>query len=92
MMEGNIPIENRTIGGITFKSLVLLLTIEASVIGVYFKLQSGIADLQRDKMSDTRYNELRLQTLEASVRTCQTQLDNLRFDVNRNSKQIKAPQ
>lgn len=70
-MSESLPIENREIRGITFKSMIAVSMCYGSIIlsiyGTYNSLKSEIKDVRVSKDADSRINELKWKALEQKV-------------------------
>lgn len=88
--EQAIPLEEKQIPGISFKLLLSLIVATASICGTtistYFALNNKIDQLQLQKVSDDKYNDLRLKTLELSISAVQAQVNSIQEDINNSKK------
>lgn len=94
------PIETKEIRGLSLKALAWLISSTVTIVGFvitsYFLLKNNIErvdskidQVKTEKVSDDRYNDLRLRVLEANVEAVKIQVDNLRNQVSSNTNQIK---
>lgn len=92
-------LETKEIRGLSIKALGWLLgstiMIVSSVMTSYFlikndivKVDNKVETMRTEKISDDKYNDLRMKVLEASVNTLSGQVDVLRNQVGSNSQKL----
>lgn len=95
------PIETKEIKGLSLKALGWLIgstvTIAAFVVSSYFLLKNDIArvdtkidHVKTEKLSDDRYNDLKMEVLEADVEAIKVQIENLRNQVSTNRQTLEG--
>jgi hypothetical protein len=93
------PLETKEIRGLSIKALGWLLgstiMIVSSVMTSYFlikndivKVDNKVETVRNEKVSDDKYNDLRLKVIEAQVNTLGGQVDVLRTQVGSNSQRL----
>jgi peptidoglycan hydrolase CwlO-like protein len=86
-------LEDQQIKGLSYRTFISILVSTiitvSSVVGVYYSLRGDIKDINLQKSADDRYRDLQMQTLQTTINSLQVQVENVRNQVNQNSKQIK---
>lgn len=93
------PLETKEIRGLSIKALGWLLgstiMIVSSVMTSYFlikndivKVDNKVETVRTEKVSDDKYNDLRLKVIEAQVNTLSGQVDVLRTQVGSNTQKL----
>lgn len=94
-------LETKEIRGLSIKALGWLLSstilIVGSVMSSYFlikndivKVDNKVETVRSEKVSDDKYNDLRLKVIEAQVNTLSGQVDVLRNQVGSNTQRINT--
>lgn len=93
-------IETKEIRGLSIKALAWLISSTITIVGFvitsYFLLKNNIErvdikidNVKTEKVSDDRYNDLRMRVMEANLKTLEQTIDNLRNQVGANSRQLE---
>lgn len=85
-------IEDKEIRGINFKLVraftIGTISVVLSIAYSYFNLRNSITKMQTEQVGDGRYNDLKMKTIEMNLSAIQLQIDNLREQVNENTRNI----
>lgn len=83
-------IENKEIRGLSYRTFTAIListtTIVISIASFYFLLKADISTINLNKAKDDKYNDLRMQIMETSVKELQTRVDRITFQVQENTE------
>lgn len=90
------PIEQKEIRGLSIKGLITLIlctvSICGTVLGTYNSVINRIDQMRTEKIGDDKVIDLRIRSLEETVKANRTAIDELRRQVSENRRAIQQGQ